>query len=330
MTFFDAFFYYAYLIYYTLVYNILAEVFKCIEVFLALESGTNSEDVREVGFYRKIKYCYANGYLFLMRIFGVKIYVNTNIKRDRMLWISNHRSKVDGLIIQAILLTKGIDVVAVVKKSISYLPIFGPLSKHIGLIFIGREKSSVVTQKLLESRAKAAQNTGTSILIFPEGTTMNPTNKIRSDNYAKVHDLSPTENVLLPKNTGFTLVKYHGNYDMIGNVTIRYADPELPNHQAHTLLSLFKVFPKKIYLDIKCEDFEAHQLYEKFREKDQELSRPIDPDKYQSFNGISCFLVFMDIIIMSIFSWMLWAIPWFPTFSLLIILYSWIVSLCKD
>ena len=278
-------FYYVVLIMFTFLYNFICDLFRLKNILMKRFGYATKPQFN--GFYENIKYYYAHCYLLILKLFGVKIYINGNLSEKRMLWISNHRSKFDGLLVQSVLCAAGSNAIAVVKKSISFIPLFGSFGNHSKSIFIQRERSEA--EKVLSDHSCRSQTKNRSILVFPEGATMSPNSKQRSDEYSLKNNLPIFKNVLLPRKTGFDIIKDNGSFDNIGNITIRYADPELINNAEHSFLDLLWIFPKRIYIDISYESSKTIDLYETFSKKDKQLGDVLCIENYQPHQNFASY-----------------------------------------
>ena len=302
-------FYYLVLIMFTFLYNFICDLFRlknmCMKRFSSITKPKPN------GFYENIKYYYAHCYLLILKLFGVKIYINGDLSGKRMLWISNHRSKFDGLLVQSVLCAAGSNAIAVVKKSISFIPLFGSFGNHSKSIFIQRGRSEA--EKVLSDHSRKSQFKNRSILVFPEGATMSVNSKQRSDEYSQKNNLPIFKNVLLPRKTGFDIIKNDGGFDKIGNITIRYADPELINNAEHSFLDLLWIFPKRIYIDISYESSKTINLYETFGEKDKKLGDILCIENYQPHQNFpsyySSFWLYFNLVAFVGFYLILFMIP---------------------
>lgn len=306
--------YYMMLIMYTYMYNLIAYIFYF------------SESLFGHRFYKNITYYYAHAFFVILKIVGVRICLNNKIQNDRVLWISNHRSRLDGLIVMSLLRVNGNDIISIIKKSISYIPFFNSFSNHANCIFIKRIKSEA--EKILTEKSKKSLETGKSILIFPEGTTMSLNSKIVSDNYSSENNLQRFNNVLIPKTTGYEIIQREGKFDKTGNITIRYADPILPGNSGHSFVDLFKIFPLTVYIDINYgENISPKNLYEIFSVKDKELNQPIIKDNYQLVNNYSKPCLILNFISFIIFYYLFFTIPFFRNITFIFNMCAWLIAL---
>lgn len=302
-------------------YNFMSEISYVTDKYLAVYLDIPVYFIEENGFYGNIRYCYAHSYLLLLKFFGVRIYLNNKISTDRMLWISNHRSKLDGLVIQSVLCASKNDTIAVVKSSIRKIPIFGSFGRHADAIYLDRTNIRS-NQNILSLGAKKSVNKNKSILIFPEGTTMSPNSKRISDAFADKENIGATKLTLIPRTTGFNILKNDGKFDRLGNITIRYDCPSINGTDEHSYLHLLKLFPKKIYLDIEYSDVNGHDLIDLFSKKDAELGNSIIPSDYlcEHLYSIPCLL--FNLLIFGIFYLLCYTIPVFCCMTGIISLYS--------
>jgi 1-acyl-sn-glycerol-3-phosphate acyltransferase len=297
--------YYLMLTMFTYMYNIIASVF-----YLA-------KKLFNVGEYDKVGYYYAHAYFLILKMAGVNLFVNNRSSQpspdfasNRMLWISNHRSKFDGLVALIFLRLAGSNIVSVTKKSVSYLPIFNSFSKHIGLIFIKRTRAEA--EKVLTDEAIESMATGKSILIFPEGTTLSPATRAYSDKYATENNLGPLQNVILPKTTGYEIVQREGKFGTTGNITIRYCGPEIPPGAEHSYGDLFTIFPTEIYFEVDSSDnIRPENLYQVFSDKDTTLKKPIAKNDYRLMDNYSGLCLGLNLASFIIFYYLICNVPLF-------------------
>lgn len=268
-----AYIYYTLLIMLTYIYNLVVFASYLFHKIIS-RRNTNHHKLLSLA-----TYYYGHGYTLILRLVCTKIYVCGPISAARTLWISNHRSKLDGPVIFCALCTGGNDIVVVMKKAIEHIPIFGSTYKFGEQICIYRNK--VRAEKVLSERSKGSILTGKSILIFPEGTTMSCHSKRVSDEYALANGMHKFRNVLIPRMAGFKILQQDGKFDVVGNITIRYGDPTLTETFRHSFLDLFINFPREIYLNLEYETIEPDNLHGAFNIKDKLLDQPINRNNYQ-------------------------------------------------
>ncbi|KAF4529101.1 hypothetical protein B566_EDAN013669, partial [Ephemera danica] len=88
------------------------------------------------------------------------------------------------------------------------------------------------------------------LLLFPEGTDLNPGSKAKSDKYAAAHGLPKFERVLNPKTTGFAFLaqrlRSHDQLDAVYDMTIAY-----PGTVSQSELEMLKgKFPEEVHFRI--------------------------------------------------------------------------------
>lgn len=312
--------YYILLVLYTYMYNFIAECIYYAETTLKHKLDVSRKIMKDIGWYENIEYYYATSFLLILKIVGVKIHLTgTPIIKKRALWISNHRSKIDGPLIQALICAKENYVRSVIKNSVRYIPVFGSIGKHCGSIFIKRVKS--IAEKLLTDAAIDTIKSNKSILIFPEGTTMNPEYKYKSDNFAVENNLPKLTNILLPRTTGYSILYDNGKFDIIGNVTIKYGNPQIPGYVEHSYMDLFSIFPHDVYINVEYTDIRPEKLFEAFEQKDKLLLNITNLEPKLPLDISKMALVFNAIIFISFYG-ICYYCPIFFLITLLISLYS--------
>ncbi len=302
-------------------YNIISEYFYLTEKLSIELCDIPASFIKQNGFYNNMRYYYAHSYLLLLKLFGVKFYLSDKISTDRMLWISNHRSKLDGLIIQSLLCASKNDTIAVVKNSIRKIPIFGSFGKHVDAIYLDRSNATS-DKNLLSITAKKSFEEKKSVLIFPEGTTLSPKSKLVSDAYALRENINGSNFTLIPRTTGFDVLKTDGNFDRIGNITIRYESPSIKNTDEHSYLHLFNLFPKKVYVHIEYLDSNNCDLFNVFSVKDIKLKNPVDPLEYPNRELYSATSLFLNMILFILFYSLCYTVPVFFYITCIVSLYS--------
>lgn len=283
---------------------------------------------KNIDFSKILMYYSSCFYLSTFKLLGISIYYRGDeIINDHILWISNHRSKLDGIILQAMTIYKNNFSMGISKYNIKYVPIINPLIRFYRTIFIerniGHSKGTLIMAAITSKSEKL------SIFLFPEGTTMSIDSKKRSDKYAKENGLQVTTNTLIPHITGFELLKNYGDFTSIGNILIRYSNPSIPGYQAHSYIDLFYLFPSEIYIDMKYENFDCNQLYDKFIEKDKILNNNIDKNEYKKFD-ISINDMIISNILFIIFYSLMFSFPYFAYGTLILIITSYIYEIFSN
>ena len=112
-----------------------------------------------------------------------------------------------------------------------------------------------------------ATNSKYQILMFPEGTDLNPHTIVKSDNFAKENDFPIYDHVLHPKTTGFKYtLKTLRNYkiDTVYDVTVGYPDAIAPTEKE---LVVDGRVPREIHYHVRS--YSASSLPEKDEELDE-------------------------------------------------------------
>jgi len=98
------------------------------------------------------------------RIVGIRIVQYGEAPEPHALYVSNHISFFDIIVISGITPTTFIS-----KNAVRYWPLVGQLSSLAGVVFIKRGKRSLIA-RIIDTAARAL-NSGGSLTVFPEGTT---------------------------------------------------------------------------------------------------------------------------------------------------------------
>lgn len=310
---FRAFVYYLVLLLLTSFFNFILSFTKFSENLFVSKYKENIK-IRD-STYHQLSYYYSHAYLLLCRFVGVEIFVSNKIDTNRVLWISNHRSKFDGPLIQAFLRANNNDPVSVAKEAVSYYPIVGSFSKHIDTIFVSNNNKDSVLNNLKTNITKCNKK---SILIFPEGSTMTPALMAKSKQYATENNLPVFSNLMVPRTAGYNLIREVGEYSKLGNIIIRYDSPKINDYASHSYFDLFFVFPKEIYLDISYEDI-TQDLNDIFVINDAILSTTINKSSYKQWGTK---LSFSNIFIYAMLALTLYI----PSFRYLLLFYTIIAS----
>lgn len=99
-----------------------------------------------------------------MRIMGIRLRVEGQVPEGQYLYVANHRSMFDPVI-----LLRDIPAFVVSKAEVSKYPLIGRGARETGVIYVERNRKSS-RAAALEAILEALDN-GRSILIYPEGTT---------------------------------------------------------------------------------------------------------------------------------------------------------------
>jgi 1-acyl-sn-glycerol-3-phosphate acyltransferase len=264
---------------------------------------------------KKIYHFLAACYFIMLHCSGCRVfYQGPLITPEHTLYISNHRSKLDSLIIYLFILYYSEDIQVIVKKDLLYYPLFNVILYLIRSTYVKRnsQKDKEVLIKVAEE-SKKRQN---SLLIFPEGNTFSIKSRDTSNVYALQNNAKPMHHVIYPRTKGFTILYLFGDFKRTGNFLIRYDNPPLL-HDKHSYLDLFRRFPKEIYLNMEYGDINPNNLVDKFYEKDEKLNMPLFKENYQQFH-IPMIFYFLYFINYFIFLYFYLHIPYFTQFLLVI------------
>ena len=275
-----------------------------------------------------IKGYFVNLNLMLYHICGVRIYIHGDISDELIsnaIYICNHRSKFDGLVIYSVLHTLHVDLKLIMKNSIRYIPIVGSILMNFGNIPIMRNREGSSQLK------NAMENISTeekAIMIFPEGRTMSLKNKKMNDDYCMKNNLPIYQNLLTPRITGIDIISKMTGYVDMYDMTIMYSFPELEKNVCHSYPDIFFAFPQKIDLF-----FEHHKIYDLenqlkdiFAKKDKILTvMPCNlSNRLVKFNLYECFIGFLLVFIFYIFLW------YFPIYILILIMTSYLICITTE
>ena len=164
--------------------------------------------------------------LFGLRIIcglNYRIEGQSNLPEGPILLASKHQSAWDTIIMPLILPGAAV----VLKKELTWIPLYGWYLRKYGVIAIERGRGFVAIQKM-RSEAKNCLTEGRSIIIFPEGTRVPPksANKIHTGVAALYQDLEiPVVPIAL--NSGC----FWGRRSFVrkpGTITLRFLSPISP------------------------------------------------------------------------------------------------------
>uniref|UniRef100_A0A6B2L9T6 Phospholipid/glycerol acyltransferase domain-containing protein n=1 Tax=Arcella intermedia TaxID=1963864 RepID=A0A6B2L9T6_9EUKA len=190
-------------------------------------------------------------------VMGTKVVIegDTLKKGEKVLIISNHRTRLDWMFLWGFFLREGRlrNLKIVLKQALKkYIP-FGWPMQSANFIFLARDfekdKSYIITAlKYLGDLSYPCQ-----LLLFPEGTDKTPTTTKRSDEFAKKENLKPLEYCIQPRITGFVfflnLLKQFNLVDAVYDLTIGYQDTIPQNESA-----ILSGFPKECHVHVKRYD----------------------------------------------------------------------------
>lgn len=140
-------------------------------------------------------------------LFGVGVKISGDLKKVKgpCLIVLNHRTRFDWLFLWTFLARQGSLAVLkiILKDSLKKIPGFGWGLQTAQYIFLSRkwaQDKDTLTRNLAYF---SSIDYPLQLLLFPEGTDLSPSNKLKSQQYAEKHDLPKYEFVLNPRTTGF-------------------------------------------------------------------------------------------------------------------------------
>ncbi|GIY55274.1 1-acyl-sn-glycerol-3-phosphate acyltransferase epsilon [Caerostris darwini] len=170
---------------------------------------------------------------FFEHITGTKLFLYGNLefvsKKERVIYISNHQSTVDWVIVHMIADRQGSigHVRYVMKDSLQLVPLYGFYFYEHGCVFVKRNYFD--SKKMISSlNYLKDEKIPTWMVIFPEGTRFNPEASEmieKSQSFAKERGLVPLKHVLTPKYKGFYIALEHmkNNLDAVYDATVIYS-----------------------------------------------------------------------------------------------------------
>lgn len=120
---------------------------------------------------------------------------------ETALIICNHRTRVDWMYLWVLCLRQGqlSGLKIVLKESLKGIPGFGWATQMLLFVFLKRDKSKDLQRVREISDYLVCLNVPTTLLIFPEGTDLSPSNLLKSLQFAKKEGLAEYQYVLHPK-----------------------------------------------------------------------------------------------------------------------------------
>eukprot|EP01059_Diplonema_ambulator_P013207 TRINITY_DN23730_c0_g1_i1.p1 TRINITY_DN23730_c0_g1~~TRINITY_DN23730_c0_g1_i1.p1 ORF type:complete len:378 (+),score=96.07 TRINITY_DN23730_c0_g1_i1:78-1136(+) len=195
--------------------------------------------------------------LMLHYVGGIKLYIYGEMPLDeRALILSNHRTRVDWMILWGFLLRcpgqKLRELRIVLKRELKRLPVFGWAMCGFRFIFLSRDwsKDKEVLSSLIEYYKK--YNERVSMLIFPEGTDLHKSAIEKSKKYAVENNETVLDYVLYPRSTGtqFILDKMGGSFDAVWDLTMAYKD-RVPGERPDEKKFAQGCFPQEVHVHLK-------------------------------------------------------------------------------
>lgn len=161
--------------------------------------------------------------MFFLRIFGgIKIEVRgrENIRQEGVIYASKHESALETYCLSTII-TKG---VFILKKELTYIPIFGWAQYFYGMIPVNRAAGGSAMKMMLKE-AKDRMKKKRPIIIFPEGTRCRPgTTKGYKPGLMFIADQLKVPVIPMALNTGFFWAR-NSFLRYPGTVIIEFMEP---------------------------------------------------------------------------------------------------------
>lgn len=207
--------------------------------------------------------------LLLEKAFGIQVRVygdaeakayESNMSHDRALWLSNHRTRIDWMLLWSLAWrTRTLHQLHIVlKASLRKIPIFGWAMQHFIFIFLQRRwtDDQANLRKLLPFLTSIDPEA--SYLIFPEGTDLSESNLEKSATFAKKNIMSPRQYSLYPRTTGWTYIfpLLRSQLTAVYDITMFYVDYASNERPSEASLLTGRV-PRMIYFYIERVDILA-------------------------------------------------------------------------
>lgn len=152
--------------------------------------------------------------------------------------VMNHRTRIDWLLLWMLFARAPIvgfqAFKIVLKDALMKVPVFGWATQHLRFIFLSRkwEQDAATIESMCHWYRLPQERT--TLVIFPEGTDLSPSNIEKSQTYAKQNGLPVFRYVLTPRHTGLVALK-NGigaeNIESVVDLTIGYTDHTLPEER---------------------------------------------------------------------------------------------------
>ncbi|KEG11149.1 putative acetyltransferase [Trypanosoma grayi] len=163
----------------------------------------------------------------------------------------NHRCRADWLMVFPFLARANAarQVRIVLKAELNRFPIFGWSMQLFRYMFLSRrwDKDEEMIQQMISHYHFSG---GATIMLFPEGTDLSPSNVERSNAYAAKNGLPLFHHVLNPRSTGFLAIKNMigaENIEEIIDMTLGYTD-FVPGERPTELCIVNGRMPKKVHM----------------------------------------------------------------------------------
>jgi len=237
---------------------------------------------KDIGFYPIIFNYHTLYVISIFDLLNVKLYYKGDkIVNTHTLWICNHRSKMDAVVLQVFFTSQFIYSVNIARYTVKFIPLIGSLAIKFKNLFIYKDPKQYM--KIFKNDVPKLRNYNLSLIIFPEGNTMKPHLYTKSKDYCVKSNLPILNNLLAPREKGLELIQKYETFNKYGNITLQYMNPFVQGNEAHSYLTLFKYFPKEIYITMHYDNFDSKNIHSKFVEKDKFLSLPIDKNTYTQY-----------------------------------------------
>jgi 1-acyl-sn-glycerol-3-phosphate acyltransferase len=184
-------------------------------------------------------------YLISKTIFGLHLEAEKIKTKDRLLVIANHPTVIDFLYIihWAKLQDRLEELVFIAKDSVGNLPVIGQ-HLHNTQCLISRDFDKD-KDKIIGFCEKLNRRPKYILVIFPEGTTIDPDTRKKSVNFSAENNFDMFDNVLFPRHRGLDLIINHLNIDQMLDLTIFYPDDPLNTKCNYEKDLLFDSYPRE-------------------------------------------------------------------------------------
>lgn len=188
-----------------------------------------------------------------LRVFGgisIEVRGREHIKQEGAIFACKHESAMETYVITTIV-TKG---VMILKKELTYIPLFGWAQLLYGLIAVDRGAGAKAMKSMLANAKKRVQE-GRPIIIFPEGHRVKPGTSLKY----KPGFLFLAQNLNLPVipvalNTGLLWPK-SSFFHLSGKVIIEFMEPMMPTKDKEAFIESLQ---KRI--EDKCAELNAETI----------------------------------------------------------------------
>lgn len=287
------------------------------------------------------RYC-----LFILYLFNIKIYVNSNDffkNKKNCLLISNHLSEIDYFFIFILQSFKNINskLIFVMKNVLRYIFFsFGWSSFLNNSLFLKRnyEQDKKYLDIKLKNLKKYEENI--QILIYPEGYIYTSQKFLENIKFCNDNNIKKYDNLLHPRTKGCNLIQKNLNINTIYDLTIMYDTLSYYDLRFNYCIpNIIKnnIFPKEIYIHVnKYENFilDKDNYNIIFDEKDKIMNQYIlDKNKYIKKSKLlkptfSCLLSFIFIFLLNLVG--LYYMLYNPTYTFYIVFFTYILLYIDD